>query len=92
MKISWLSRAADDLENIFDHIWEDRPRAAAREVDKVLDAVAQLSRHPSRGRPGRVAETRELVVSPYIVAYRVKGGELQILRVIHGARRWPRKP
>jgi len=42
------------------------------------------------GRPGRVPETRELVIQPYIVAYRVKGGIVQILRVLHSAREWPK--
>jgi toxin ParE1/3/4 len=36
-----------------------------------------------------VLGTRELVVEPYVIAYRVKRGVLQILRVLHGARRWP---
>jgi toxin ParE1/3/4 len=43
------------------------------------------------GRPGRVISTRELVVSgtPYIVAYRVREGVVEILAVIHGAQQWP---
>ncbi|MDQ7827232.1 MAG: type II toxin-antitoxin system RelE/ParE family toxin [Candidatus Eremiobacteraeota bacterium] len=43
------------------------------------------------GRPGRVPGTRELVVpgTKYIVAYRVRHRSLQILRVLHGARKWP---
>ncbi|HLH88791.1 MAG TPA: type II toxin-antitoxin system RelE/ParE family toxin [Xanthobacteraceae bacterium] len=36
-------------------------------------------------------QTRELVIvgSPYFVPYRVRGERVEILRVIHGARRWP---
>ncbi|HET6521471.1 MAG TPA: type II toxin-antitoxin system RelE/ParE family toxin, partial [Geminicoccaceae bacterium] len=50
-----------------------------------------LAQHPESGRPGRVPGTRELVVSgtPYIVPYRVQGNTVQILRVLHGARKWP---
>jgi len=35
--------------------------------------------------------TRELVVvkTPFVVPYRVVGSEIQILRVLHGARSWP---
>ena len=38
-----------------------------------------------------VARVRELVVSggPFIVAYRVGADQIEILRVLHGARRWP---
>jgi toxin ParE1/3/4 len=47
--------------------------------------------HPYLGRPGRVANTRELVVTstPFIVAYRVVSDRIEILAVFHGARRWP---
>jgi toxin ParE1/3/4 len=43
------------------------------------------------GRPGRVPATRELLIpqTPYIIPYRVQQGTIQILRVYHGARRWP---
>jgi toxin ParE1/3/4 len=43
------------------------------------------------GRPGRVPGTRELVIpkTPFIVPYRLQRKVIQILRVYHGARRWP---
>jgi plasmid stabilization system protein ParE len=43
------------------------------------------------GRPGRVPGTRELVVAgtPYVVAYRVAASQIDVLAVIHAARRWP---
>jgi plasmid stabilization system protein ParE len=44
------------------------------------------------GRPGRVARTRELVVTgtPYILPYRVTAGVLEVLRVLHASRKWPK--
>ncbi|MGD0164161.1 MAG: type II toxin-antitoxin system RelE/ParE family toxin [Candidatus Sulfotelmatobacter sp.] len=27
--------------------------------------------------------------TPYIVAYRIQGDSVRVLRVLHGARRWP---
>ncbi len=52
-----------------------------------------LAKYPEIGRPGRVRGTRELVVAgtPYIAAYRIMGEVVTVLRVLHGARRWPRK-
>lgn len=43
------------------------------------------------GRPGRVPDTRELVIAgtPYVMAYRIEGAQVHIVAVIHGARRWP---
>ncbi|MGO4728142.1 MULTISPECIES: type II toxin-antitoxin system RelE/ParE family toxin [unclassified Inquilinus] len=45
------------------------------------------------GRPGRLRNTRELVVNhtPYVVAYRIDESAVTILRVMHGARKWPRR-
>ncbi|WP_214431798.1 hypothetical protein [Dendronalium phyllosphericum] len=39
---------------------------------------------------GRIAGTRELVITrtPFIVAYRVRADQIEILAVIHATRRW----
>ena len=58
-------------------------------VEAVVAGIESLARHPDMGRKGRVAATRELVVAPYVVAYRVRRTEIEILAIIHGARRWP---
>ncbi len=90
MRIRWLLLAVEDLERLHAFIGEDDPDAADREVGGVVAAVGQLGRFPGLGRPGRVRGTRELVVSSYIVAYRVKHDEVQVLRFLHSARYWPR--
>jgi toxin ParE1/3/4 len=43
------------------------------------------------GRTERVRGTLELVIQglPYIVPYRIKGNDVQILSVFHSARKWP---
>jgi toxin ParE1/3/4 len=59
------------------------------EIERQTDMLAQ---HPRMGREGRVVGTRELVIggSPFIVVYRVKKTSIEILRLLHGARQWPR--
>ncbi len=91
MKIRLTSFATGDLEAIETYIAEENSDAAARTVLRVLEAVEGLLEFPSIGRPGRIPGTRELVESPtpFIVVYRVKSNILWVLRVIHGARRWP---
>jgi len=89
VKPRWLSVASADLEHLYDYIAQENPGAATNEVKKVLDAVEKLAKMPGMGRPGRVPDTRELVVSMYIVAYRVREGQVEILRVLHQAQRWP---
>ena len=91
MRVRWTRPALRDLEDIGDFIARDNSAAAARIVAKILDHADTLATHPHLGRAGRVADTRELVVpaTPFVVPYRVRGDEVQILAVFHGARRWP---
>ena len=58
---------------------------------RVREGVEYLLDHPNLGRAGRVRGTRELVISgsPFVVIYRVRFDQVQILRVLHHARKWP---
>lgn len=93
MKIRWTKGATDNLENIEVYVGKDNPRAAIKMVIKVIQSVNQLSRHPAMGKPGRIEETRELVIpdTPFIVPYRIKNETVQILRVFHHSQKWPKK-
>lgn len=92
MRLRWTKRAERDLNEIAQYIGQDSPAAAARVVLELIDQVESLlPAHPVIGRPGRVLGTRELVIGslPYIVPYRVRDRTIEILRVLHTARRWP---
>jgi len=85
--------ALRNLQQEAEYIAQEDAATAQRVVGRIGDAVRHLEDHPSMGRAGRVPGTRELVVSgtPYIVPYRVRGQEIQILRVFHAARKWPKR-
>jgi len=91
MKIKWVRLALADLDQAAEFISQDNPEAAKRIVKRIRDATRLLSDHPNAGRPGRVHGTRELVITdtPFILPYRVVRNTVQILRVLHGARKWP---
>ena len=91
MRVVWTRPAARDLEAIGDYIAGENPRAADRIVRRIRDRAHDLMDYPLLGRTGRVANTRELVVSstPFIVVYRVGEDGVEILAVFHGARRLP---
>jgi toxin ParE1/3/4 len=91
MRLEWSRFALADREAIFDYIEADNPEAASRVDDRIRMQVESLLRFPESGRPGRVGGTRELVIdrTPYVVACRVAGRVVRILRVLHGAQRWP---
>ena len=92
-RIAWRVRALDELEQLRAYIARDNPQTADAARNRILELVGMLAAHPGLGRPGRVSGTRELVINgtPFIVPYwQPRPGELEILAVIHGARRWPR--
>ena len=93
MKVRWLRQALKNLDHEATYIAEDSPKAASEFVRHVRSSAAALSAHPGMGRPGRIAGTRELVVSrfPYILPYRVREDAVVILRVFHTARKWPKR-
>jgi toxin ParE1/3/4 len=90
MRVRWTTDAADDLERICDYVARERPEAARRIALDVLRAIEDLRTFPNRGRPGRVQGTRELVLTrPFLAVYEVREEEVQVLRILHGARQWP---
>ena len=93
MQIAWHRRARQDLQAVRGYIAEVNPGAARQVAQRILQAVRLLAEQPGLGRPGRVPETRELVITgtPYIAVYRVVDDTIVILRVLHGARQWPER-
>ncbi|MEW6426921.1 MAG: type II toxin-antitoxin system RelE/ParE family toxin [Thermodesulfobacteriota bacterium] len=89
--VEWTGPALRDLQNAGEYIAQHDPAAATRMAERIREAVEYLPEQPNLGRPGRVGGTRELVVSgsPFIVIYWSRGGVIQILRLLHHARRWP---
>lgn len=81
---------ARDLDLIVEHIAKDNPVAALRMWDEIEGQIERLQEFPHSGRVGRIAETRELVVTgtPFIVVYTV-GDRVDLIRVLHGAQKWP---
>jgi toxin ParE1/3/4 len=93
MRLEWSHFAQADRDAIFDYIEAESSRAAITVDERIRVQVEGLVRFPESGRPGRVEGTRELVIdhTPYIAAYRIAGGMVRILRVLHGAQQWPEK-
>jgi plasmid stabilization system protein ParE len=93
MPVKWLRRALENLDDEAAFIAKDSPRIAAEFVVHMRDSAAMLADHPEMGRPGRISGTRELVATrfSYILPYRVRGGNVEILRVFHTARQWPER-
>ncbi|MDR3055816.1 MAG: type II toxin-antitoxin system RelE/ParE family toxin [Zoogloeaceae bacterium] len=90
MKLIWAKRARKDRCDIRDYIGQDKPSAALA-MDHLFDEKAGLlKKFPLLGRAGFAPNTRELVVHHnYILIYKVRNEQIEILRVMH-TRRKPR--
>jgi toxin ParE1/3/4 len=92
MIVRWMKPAADDLNHISDYTDEHFGTDRARETALVIwEAADSLSVTPYRGRPGRKRNTREIVLPglPFLIIYRLRAQAVEILRILHGAQKWP---
>ncbi|HXW15964.1 MAG TPA: type II toxin-antitoxin system RelE/ParE family toxin [Terriglobia bacterium] len=90
-QLRWTEEAATDLENIANYLFQHAASRAADLVTEVYKAPQALLTFPYRGRKGKKEGTRELVLPflPYIVVYQARGELIYIVRILHGAQKWP---
>ncbi len=74
MRLRWTVPAADDLENIKNHLQQNYPDFAEPTVWTIYQRIRLLKTSPNSGRPGHRSGTRELALTPlpYVVVYAVK--------------------
>jgi toxin ParE1/3/4 len=91
MRVEWTVSAGNDRESLIEYIAQDSPTAALNQLDEIERQTDRLAKYPKLGRPGRMKGTRELVVNrtSFIAVYRIKREVVQILRLLHGAQKWP---
>lgn len=89
MKVIVREKADADLDNIFQWIARDNPRAAAAMVARIRDRIngLELDTLAHMGRLGYVEGTLELVEYPYLIIYLVDEArrEVVVLSIVHGA-------
>lgn len=86
-----LSRRADeDISAIWSYIARDNISAADRMVDRFTDTFQRIAEFPESGdrysHPH--GELRRVIVSPYLIFFRLSDDQIEIVRVLHGSRRW----
>ena len=92
MRLAWSAHAVDDLKAISEYVEQDRDLTTANRVTrKIYEAIQSLRSMPYRGRSGRLADTREIVVPglPWIIIYQITQERVLVLNIVHGAQRWP---
>ena len=91
MQVCWLKAAVRSLRAIHYRIASDNPEAASKVFRRIQSAISHLASCPECGRQGRVPGTREVVLPQlsYIIVYRIRGTDVEILRVFHTSMNWP---
>jgi plasmid stabilization system protein ParE len=90
LTIRWTRQAIADVDHIYDFIAANNAAAARAMVDRIDRAINSLGAHPpdrasrSRGGIKRADRFRHTVH-----AYRLRGRAVELLGIIHAARRWP---
>ena len=87
-RVFFTRAARDDLIDIWTHIAGDDPAAADRVLDRLDEVASHLADNPQMGparddiRPG----LRYLVSGSYLLLYQIVGGDIEIVRAVHGRR------
>lgn len=90
MRLIWSPRSRLDRQHILETIASDSIDAALRLDETFVSLADSLLAFPRKGRKGRLQGTRELVVHRnYLIVYRAEPNGIEIVRIIHAARRWP---
>lgn len=92
MRVVWTRPALADILEIKQYIAADSPRYAQVVAERLFAAVERLEAYPLSGRmvPELGAATvREVIDAPYRIVYRVRADVLEVVAVMHSARRFP---
>lgn len=77
------------------HIARDSKTLAMKMHDKIVANAYRLKTFPKLGilvpdKKMREAGLRMLIIGKYLLLYKIYGDEINILRVVHGAKDYPR--
>jgi len=87
MRIEWTIPALEALDEILEFISARSMIAATRIERRIATATAALATFPESGRPApNDPGMRELVVTPYLVQFKVDRDRIIIASIRHGAR------
>lgn len=86
------SAAIGDLEEIWEFIARDNPRAADRWIDRLFETFKALARAPGMGHRREDLTGFPVLFFPvdaYLVIYRLAGKQIEIVAVAQGSRDVP---
>lgn len=93
-EVRWTRSAREDLIDIHDYYaTEVDANLADRIIARIDDEVNFLHVFAMRTRPGRIAGTRELVLTtvPYVACIAIEAQIAHVIGIVHTAQKYPTK-
>jgi toxin ParE1/3/4 len=90
MSVHWTKTAQDHLAAIHGYIAQNSPEYARRMVDRLTTRSQQIEAFPLSGRvvpEYRMDQIREVIEGPYRIIYHITAERIDVLAVIHEARK-----
>jgi addiction module RelE/StbE family toxin len=90
--INWSQSSRQDILEVLAYFTSIEEDATGKNiVSTIIGSTDRLLSYPLSGKPGRSAETREIVVKkiPYVIIYKINADRIEILRVLHTSRLFP---
>jgi toxin ParE1/3/4 len=87
-KLFRTAQAAEDLIDIWLYIANDNLTAADKMLSRFESVFETLTEQPEFGvaRPDIAPDLRHFPVGKYLILYSIIGGDVEIMRVVHGSR------
>lgn len=73
------------------YLAERNALTAEKVAKRIRTARKTLAEHPKIGAPGLIPGTRRLVVGPYVLTVRLRGGTPEIIDIRHGRQAEPKE-
>lgn len=90
MRIEWTAPAVADLEGLKEYIARDSLVYADLTVSQIVGLVERLEEYPRLGKPVpeyRQQNIRQVLYGHYRVIYRITEKQIEVLAVVHAARK-----
>ena len=88
-RVTWSTRALDDIDSIASYIARDSPAYASAVVSRIINTARALRQFPFAGRvvpEFNDTNLRERFVYSYRVIYRIEDKTVTVAAVVHGKR------
>lgn len=87
-RVRYTRQARADLIDIWIHVATSSEATADRCLERIESRCGELAAFPALGpaRPDIAPDARMLVVERWLALYRIEGSDVQIVRVVDGAR------